>query len=293
MFFARRIFSKGKFHLLALNILIKDIVFRYKMDLAICIVVKNRSNLVVYQEDPIETYRHIADKIQGTPSDSHFPPTLNRDATITLNLLPKLLMSLRMIKTGNDNWTVIIVDYESTDVNVAAIAHQILDGHIRCVVHTEKAVFSVGSGRHIGATIAKERGHDTIFFCDTDMYFTHRYVFDRAAEAIQENKVYYPMCFSFTQADHMKGFWRDTGYGMLFIKTSRYFEGDKWQHNVSWGEEDNIMFNSFNKSDIVRGRAHGFFHQWHPNSIVFKTLEYPVKYYAGKAAVQKTENSQN
>ena len=36
----------------------------YKMDLAICIAVKNRSNLVVYQEDPIETYKHIASEIQ-------------------------------------------------------------------------------------------------------------------------------------------------------------------------------------------------------------------------------------
>jgi hypothetical protein len=65
------------------------------MDLAICIAVKNRSNLVVYQEDPIETYKHIAEKIQSTPSDTHFPPTLNRDATITLNLLPKTCDALK------------------------------------------------------------------------------------------------------------------------------------------------------------------------------------------------------
>ena len=193
------------------------------MDLAICITVKNRSNLVVYQEDPIETYRHIADKIQRTPSDIHFPPTLNRDATITLNLLPKLLMSLRMIKTGNDNWTIIIVDYESTDVNVGQIAHQILDGHIRYVVEKHEGQFSRGSGLHLAAEIAKGRGHNTLFFCDADMYFTNHYIFDRAEEAIKENKVYYPICFSFTQPDHMKGYWRDSGYGMMFISTEKYF----------------------------------------------------------------------
>jgi glycosyltransferase involved in cell wall biosynthesis len=260
------------------------------MDLAICIAVKNRSNLVVYQEDPIETYKHIADKIQGTPSVSHFPPTLNRDATITLNLLPKLLMSLRMVKTGNDNWTIIIVDYESTDVNVHNIAHQILDGHIRYVVKKHEGQFSRGSGLHLAAEIAKERGHDTLFFCDADMYFTNHYIFERAAEAIKENKVYYPICFSFTQPDHMKGYWRDSGYGMMFISSEKYFGTERWQHNVSWGEEDNAMRRNFSETEVVRGKAVGYFHQWHPNSIVFKTLEYPIKHYAGKAAVLKTDN---
>jgi len=259
------------------------------MDLAICIAVKNRSNLVVYQEDPIETYKHIASKIQGTPSDSHFPPTLNRDATVTLNLLPKLLMSLRMIKTGNDRWTVIIVDYESTDVNVEAIAHQILDGHIRHVVKKMTGTFSRGSGLHLAAQVAKNIGLNTLFFCDADMYFTSHYIFERAVEAINDGKVYYPVCFSFTQPDHMKGYWRDSGYGMMFISTEKYFKTQRWQHNVSWGEEDNAMRRNFSEQEIVRGQGIGYFHQWQPNSIVFKTLEYPVKHYAGKDAIQKTE----
>jgi hypothetical protein len=245
------------------------------MDLAICIAVKNRSNLVVYQEDPIETYKHIADKIQITPSDSHFPPTLNRDGTITLNLLPKLLMSLRMIKSGKDNWTIVIVDYESTDVNVGQIAHQILDGHIRYVIEKHEGQFNRDSGLQLAAEIARERGHDSLFFCDADMYFTSRYIFERAAEVLRQERVYSPICFSFTQPDHMKGYWNDTGYGMMFISIK------KWQENVDFSEMR------------VRERASGYFHQWHPNSIVFKTLENPVKHYAGKAVVQKTENSSN
>jgi glycosyltransferase involved in cell wall biosynthesis len=259
------------------------------MDLAICITVKNRSNLVVYQEDPIETYKHIASKIQDTPCLEHFPPTLNRDATVTLNLLPKLLMSLRMIKTGNDNWTIIIVDFESTDVNVQQIAHQILDGHIRYVVHSEKQQFSRGTGLHLAAEIARERGHNSLFFCDADMYFTKHFVFDRAKEALENNKVYYPICFSFTQPDHMKGFWRDTGYGMMFCKTETYFSDSviPWQHNIGWGEEDNLMFQNFQEEQIVRSKGLGYFHQWHPNSFIFKNLEYTVKHYAGKPVIQE------
>lgn len=260
------------------------------MNLAICIAVKNRSNLVVYQEDPIETYKHVAHKIQITPSDSHFPPTLNRDATITLNLLPKLLMSLVAIKKPSDTWTVIIVDYESTDVNVEVLASSILGSNgIQYVVKTVKDTFSRGSGLHIGAILAKERGHDSLFFCDADMYFTSHYIFGRAQEYLERNKVYFPICFSFTQFDHMRGFWRDTGYGMMFIKTETYFSRNQWQHNVSWGEEDNAMLQNFQTNEIVRELGIGYFHQWHPNSIVFKTLEYPVKHYAGKNAILKNE----
>jgi len=253
------------------------------MDLAICIVVKNRSNLVVYQEDPIETYKHMESKIQDTPCVEHFPPTLNRDATVTLNLLPKLLMSLRMIKSGHDNWTVIIVDYESTDVNVPQIVHQILDGHIRYVVHSEKGQFSLGAGKYIAASLAKERGHNSLFFCDADMYFTRHFIFDQAKEVLAKDKVYYPVCFSFSQPDHMKGFWKDTGYGTMFCKLETYFSElvKPWQNNITW-EENTLMFQNLNENKIVRNKGIGCFHQWHPNSIVFKNLEYPVKHYAGK-----------
>jgi len=259
------------------------------MNLAICIAVKNRSNLVVHQEDPIETYKHIADKIVPTPSQIHFPPTLNKDETITLNLLPKLLMSLRDIKKPTDNWTVIIVDYSSTDVNLPLIVNCILSSGFPHIIKTETSEFSRGSGLHIAATLAKERGHDSIFFCDADMYFTSRQVFDRAENILKRELVYYPICFSFTHPNHMKGYWRDSGYGMMFIQTDQYFKTIRWQHNISWGEEDRMMVRNFTEKQLIRERGFGYFHQWHPNSIEFKTLEYPVKHYIGKNAIQKTD----
>ena len=255
------------------------------MDLAFCISVKNRSNLIVNQEDPIETYKNVADKIQDTPSNIHFPPTINEDGTVTLNLLPKLLMSIRDIKEDKDKWTIIIVDYESTDVNMNLLVKIILGNRIPFVIHTEKDTFSRGTGLHIAATIGKERGCNSLFFCDADMYFTHRYLIDRAELILSRNNVYYPICFGFTQADHMKGYWRESGYGMMVIKTEQYFKTIRWQHNVSWGEEDLLMVKNFTEKQILRERGIGYFHQWHPNSIEFKTLEYPVKEYVGKDAI--------
>jgi hypothetical protein len=198
-----------------------------------------------------------------------------------------MLTSLTNVKKPTDNWTIIIVDYESTDFNIDMICKGILADKIPYVLHIEKGTFSRGGGLSIAARIAKERGHTSLFFCDADMYFTRSYIFERAAEALAKNKIYYPICFSFTQPDHQQGFWRDTGYGMVFIKTDEYFNSSGWKYNISWGQEDDNLFNNLRTSgtEIIRSMAIGYFHQWHPNSIIFKTLEYPVKKYVGKAAI--------
>ena len=218
------------------------------MDLAICICVKNQSNRIVEQEDPIETYKDIANKIQLSPTDSHFPPTLNRDGTITLNLLPKMLTSLVSVKRPSDTWTIIIVDYESTDFNVEMICKGILNG-IPFVVHTERSTFDRETGLNIAATIARDRGHQVLFFCDSDMYFTKPYIFDRAIECIEKDKLYSPICFTFTLPSHERGYWCDTQSSLLFIKTETYF-------------------NSSRVSELTpeRSLAIGGFHQWHPRS---------------------------
>ena len=74
---------------------------------------------------------------------------------------------------------------------------------------------------------------------------------------------------------------------MLFIKTEQYFSTEKWKHNISWGEEDNEMRNNFKEDQIIREKISGYYHQWHPESIVFKTQEYPIKTYVGKNAILK------
>jgi hypothetical protein len=231
------------------------------MDLAICITVKNRSNLVVNQEDFIETYKHVMNKLEITPARQHFPPTLNRDNTITLNLLPKMLISLVSVKNPEDKWTVIIIDYDSTDANVELISSQILQGHMDLVVHKELTEqFSRGSGLHLAANLAKQRNIENMFFCDADMYFTNHEIFDQAKAALDNGKIYFPICFSFVKPDHLYGFWRDTGYGMLFIKTEMYFELPSDQ--IENGE----IKSNFPQNRIIRSKADGYFHQWHPKS---------------------------
>ena len=257
------------------------------MDLAICIAVKNRSNLLVQQEDPIKTYAHIADKIESTPSDSVFSHIIRQNGLVELQLLPNLLNSLVLIKRPEDKWTIIIIDYESTDVDLENLCSVLLNTTIPYFLHTIKGAtsFNRGGGLNLAAKIAKSRGHNSLFFCDTDMFFTEHSVFDQAQHSLEKVRIYYPICVSFTNPTQTKGYWRDSGFGMLFIRTEDYFSTKGWMNNKSWGWEDRDFYESIPKTQIDRSRGSGFFHQWHPNDITFKTQGYSEKEFVGRNAV--------
>jgi len=68
------------------------------MDLAICIAVKNRSNLLVAQEDPKVMYRHLNGKLIPSPSDYAWTTDIKPNGSVELRLLPNFLQSLVAIK---------------------------------------------------------------------------------------------------------------------------------------------------------------------------------------------------
>jgi len=257
------------------------------MDLAICIAIKNRSNLLVSQEDPIKMYAHIADKIEPTPSNSVFSHIIRDNGLVELQLLPNLLNSLILIKRPEDKWTIILIDYESTDVDLEKLCSTLLNDSIPYFLHTIKGApsFNRGGGLHLAAKIAKSRGHTSLFFCDTDMFFTDCSVFDQAQRSLEKGRIYYPICFSFIDPIQTKGYWRDSGFGMLFIRTDDYFSTKGWMNNRSWGWEDRDFYESIPKTQIDRSRASGYFHQWHPNDISFKTTGYSEKQFIGHYAI--------
>ena len=257
------------------------------MDLAICIAVKNRSNLLVAQEDPNVMYRHLKGRLIPSPSDYVWNTDIRPDMSVQLRLLPNFLASLVAVKKPEDKWTVILIDYESTDINIEMMCELILKDKIPYFLHvqTKAKSFDRGGGLDIAAQIAKSRGHNTLFFCDSDMFCTSHEIFDKAAEVVAAGKYYYPICFSFTQADHQIGFWRDTGFGMVFMKLDDYFATNRWMHNRSWGWEDRALHDSLQKDRVERSQVDGWFHQWHPNDISFKNREYSEKRSLGENAV--------
>jgi len=252
------------------------------MNLAICVSLKNRSNLIVQQEDP-NTYKFIGNKIQLAPSIT-IPPTVLENGDIQLNLLPRMLASLVNVKKADDSWHVIIVDFGSTDTNVDTLCKTTLND-IPYTIHNKPGTFNRGGGLDMAACIARDLGIQSLFFCDSDMIFTDYDIFLQAREALQQNKIYYPICFSYTNSNHTHGFWRDSGYGMAFMNTAMYFQTSRWANNITWGWEDRALHDGLDPATLVRRKANGYFHQWHPNSSEFKTKEYAIKQYMGSKSV--------
>ena len=251
-------------------------------NLAICVSLKNRSNLIVKQEDP-NTYNFIAKLLEPAPSITEPPRTLP-NGDIELRLLPRMLASLKAIQRPEDQWHVIIVDFGSTDENIDELCRTTLE-QIPYTIHKEPGTFNRGGGLDKGACIARDLGIDSVFFCDSDMIFTDHDIFDQAKEVLEANKIYYPICFSYTNSNHTRGFWRESGYGMVYMNTATYFQTPRWANNITWGWEDRALHDILDPTTLVRSRARGYFHQWHPNSSEFKTREYAVKQHMGPRSV--------
>lgn len=260
------------------------------MRLAICIAVKNRSCVIVNPEDSLQYLQHVVEKIEEKPELQCKPYITNKNQ-IALLLLPKMLRSLMKQKKPEDDWVVVVVDYGSTDIDMKAMLEYELGTSIPWHLETIKdyAFFDRGGGLNKAVTLAEEIFHsDAVFFCDADLLFTSRNVFENALESLKKGHFYYPIFFSFVTPDHTKGFWRDTSYGNFACLISEYKKTEGWYHNISWGWEDRALADSIPSFKKDRDAVAGFYHQWHPFQWEFRVKEYPVKQYIFKDAAVKT-----
>lgn len=259
------------------------------MRLAICVAVKNRSCVIVDEEDSLSFLHHVAEKLVDTPVCETKVYKTNQNQ-IALLLLPKMLRSLMKQKKPEDDWVVVVVDYKSTDIDVKAMLEYELKDTIPWHLETveEYSFFDRGGGLAKAADIAdKKFGADALFFCDADLYFGSRDVFDRAIQSVIKGQFYYPIFLSFVQPDHCKAFWRDTSFGNFACRLEDYKKTEGWYHNISWGWEDRALADSIPTEKKDRETVRGFYHQWHPFQWEFRVKEYPVKQYIFRDAAVK------
>jgi glycosyltransferase involved in cell wall biosynthesis len=260
------------------------------MRLAICITVKNRSCIFVNPEDSLQFLHHVAEKIEDC-SDLRIEPLQTKTGQLVLPLFPRMLKSLANQKKEEDDWVVVVVDYKSTDVDVKEMLEVELGDRIPWHLETvdEYAFFDRGGGLAKAAQIAESKYNaDALFFCDADLLFLSRDVFDTAMISVSKGQFYYPIFFAFATTDHSKGFWRETSYGNFACTVSDYKKTEGWYHNISWGWEDRALADSIPAFKKDRDMVRGFFHQWHPMQWEFRVKEYPVKTYVFRdAAVKK------
>lgn len=255
------------------------------MRFAICVAVKNRSCVIVDQEDSLSFLHHV--EIEDCP-DWKMEPWYTKKNQIALPLLPKMIRSLVSQKTPDDDWVLVVVDYNSTDVDMKQMLEyevgEKMPWHLEIV--EDYPFFDRGGGLKKAFEIADTKFKaDAVFFCDADLLFVSRTVFDRAIESVSQNRFYYPIVYSFALPDHTKGYWRDSGFGIFACSTEAYKKTEGWLHNVSWGWEDRALADSIPAEKKDREKVPGYFHQWHPLQWEFRVKEYPMKQFLHQGAV--------
>jgi hypothetical protein len=124
----------------------------------------------------------------------------------------------------------------------------------------KKEIFSRGKG--LNEAFSQSCG-DTIFFLDVDMLFMRSEVISRGIKAVNNNKAYFPICYSMWEDG--SGDWRPLGYGNCAVSRNALSQ-IKWIDKKSWGQEDDIFHAEIKKKyEIVREKCPGYYHQWHPS----------------------------
>jgi hypothetical protein len=262
------------------------------MRLALCVAIKNRSCVIVDQEDSLSYLHHVQEKLTDCPSHK-IKPILTKDDKLALLLMPKMIRSFVSLKKPEDDWVLVVVDYKSTDIDMKSMLEYEVGDKMSWHLETVEDYphFDRGGGLAKAFEIAETKYKaEAVFFCDADLQFTSRDVFDRAIESVSKGHFYYPIFYSFALANHSKGFWRDTSFGNFACRTVEYKKTEGWYHNVSWGWEDRALADSIPEFLKDREEVPGFFHQWHPLKWDFRVKEYPIKDYIFKQAAVKYLN---
>lgn len=261
------------------------------MRLAICVSIKNRSCVITDVENSLDFVPNKENIVDC--EEFKQTPYMTANGKHALFLMPNMLRSLVRQKRVDDDWCIIVVDYGSTDVDMKQMMEYELgeqtNPKIPWILETESVkdypFFDRGGGLKIAAEIAETKmKSDALFFCDADLFFANRNVFDEAIQSINKGQFFYPIFFSFVLADHTKGVWRDASFGTFATSVENYKKTAGWMHNISWGWEDRALADSIEEEKKDRQRIRGYFHQWHPLKWDFRVLNYHVKEFMFKDA---------
>ena len=232
--------------------------------LSITIPLKNRTSILVdYESIQLKTF--IRHKLVHT--DRKDDIKLEKGNKIRLNLLLNCLKSLETIQMENEVFELVLVDFMSDDFDLNKLPTMFPTLQFKIVKVNE--YFSRGRGLNIGYA---NSSYDKVFFCDADMIFYTRDVFDKAYKVLEDGSAYFPICLDLCEPSHQFGYWRVSGFGMSFVNKSTKVDGT-WSEYGSLGKEDNDFWD-LHEGCRVREKIDGYCHQWHPPTKAFKNKFY-------------------
>ena len=238
--------------------------YEEKKNLSIVIALKNRTSIIAdYEKIPLRVLlRHDLTKTYFKKKINY---TNEKPHRIRLNLLLNCLESLQSLET-DINFEVVIVDFLSDDYNLNLLPGKYNKLNIK-IIQTNEKYFSRGRGLNIGY---RNCTYDNIFFCDADMEFKSDLVFQKGLRYLKVNKVFFPICFNFVEPSHQFGYFRNSGYGLNFVK-KEMLNDYEWVEYDTYGKEDNDFWKYFwDKMMIAREEVKDYYHQWHSENLEFK-----------------------
>ena len=203
--------------------------------ISICVAIKNRTKVITKDGIQLNLFKNSINSIVNASKNIDFPIEI------------------------------VIVDYNSNDVILEEwIYETIKDTNIELNILKLPfdEPFSRGKSLNIAGQAAK---YDYLFFCDADMLLDKN-VLNMGINFLNENKIFFPICYSYTDYTHSFGWWRSAGWGMVFVNKNVWIKY-KYPEYFKWGKEDEVMRDSLiseNSENIIRLPCMGLFHQWHP-----------------------------
>jgi glycosyltransferase involved in cell wall biosynthesis len=202
--------------------------------LSICVTVKNRSRVVVDGRE--------------------------------LKLFPNCVQSIVSSLPRDLSCELVVADWQSDDWPLDEWLRDAV-ATMPLTVVTLTGQFSRGRGRNAVADAAQA---DWLFFLDADCLISEQ-VLQLGTGALRSEKSFFPILYSYADADHCSGWWRSEGFGNCMLTRDVFERAGRFPDYVHWGEEDVHFFDHVAAiSDVVRQQVEGFYHQWHPNDFEWK-----------------------
>lgn len=184
---------------------------------------------------------------------------------IALKLFENNLRSLINLINDSDTWEFNIIDFSSTDVNMKEFIISLpKKQNLKFKIYTITEDFNKGMGLNYGAKVVT---HPIVFFLDADMIIKTRELFnDIETYVVKQNKVLFPICWSYSDPSHSTGWSRHTGVGNVIQKKETIIP---YVEKSSYGKEDSANAYHYRKAKMSHRTYYeqDFCHQWHPTYI--------------------------
>ncbi|MCA9238570.1 MAG: glycosyltransferase family 2 protein [Planctomycetales bacterium] len=180
----------------------------------------------------------------------------------TLTLLPHCVRSIaEAAEELAEPVELVVADFRSDDWPLAEwLAPAARSLQVQLLAVDEP--FSRGRGLNVASRSARS---DRFLLLDADMLLG-AVVLRRGLECIAEGQVWFPVCRCLDAAGRVTG-WQDWGYGNVGLMRQDLERAGPVPEYDSWGGEDYVLRDRLaQRCRIIRERAGGLFHQWHPES---------------------------